>query len=379
VEYPVGAGALLYLAALVAPSPLGVLLVTALASSTLCITISIVLYSRFGARAWRWALATPVFLYAFQNWDVFAIGALLAGLFAFESGRDRAAGVGFGVGAAVKLFPAVVVPPLVAVRLAVGDRRGALRLAVWTTVVFGVVNFPFVVANPSGWWWTVVFQSRRNATWGSAWFYLFRVRGLPVRGASSAHFANVASLVALVAALTWLAVMTTRRKLAPFAAASAAVAILLLSNKVYSPTYDLWLVAFFVLLPIRRQVWVAFCAVDVAVFATVYGYFQGLDAAAFVRVVLPALVAARTALLLTIVRESTRPTDHEHLTAARSDHVPAAGMLEARSVVRALRSPRPRRRGLASTQTSGRPPGASHAWHWSPDTMGRLRSSTTTS
>ena len=34
----------------------------------------------------------------------------------FERGRDRTAGMAFGLGAAVKLFPLVVVPPLAARR-----------------------------------------------------------------------------------------------------------------------------------------------------------------------------------------------------------------------------------------------------------------------
>ena len=123
IEYPVASGFLMYLAAVIAPGPLGVLLVTALASAALCVAITVVLERRFGRRAWRWALAVPVLLYAFQNWDVFAIAAMLAGLFAFERGRDGAAGAAFGLGAAVKLFPAIVVPPLIAVRLAAGDRR----------------------------------------------------------------------------------------------------------------------------------------------------------------------------------------------------------------------------------------------------------------
>ena len=98
VEYPVVSGVFLYLAALVSPTPLGVLLVTALASAAVCIAITVVLEARFGPRAWRWAIGVPVLLYAFQNWDIFAIGALLVGLFAFERGSDRAAGVAFGFG-----------------------------------------------------------------------------------------------------------------------------------------------------------------------------------------------------------------------------------------------------------------------------------------
>jgi hypothetical protein len=173
--------------------------------------------------------------------------------------------------------------------------------------VFAAVNLPILAANPSGWWWPSAFQGRRNATWGSAWFYLFRLADVPVHGAAGAQLANRVAVVVLVGALGWLIVVTMRHQLAPFAAAAAAVAIFVLSNKVYSPTYDLWLVVFFVLLPLSRRLWVTFCAVDLAVFITVYGSFHGLHSAQFVRTVLPVLVAVRTAVLLIIVLRSIRP------------------------------------------------------------------------
>ena len=73
----------------------------------------------------------------------------------------------------------------------------------------------------------------------------------------------------------------------------------------YSPTYDVWLVAFFVVLPLIRRLWLSFCAVDAAVFVTVYGYFAGIDSIGFVRTVLPLLVLVRTGVLLTLIRRAT--------------------------------------------------------------------------
>jgi hypothetical protein len=327
IEYPVGSGLFLYLASLVSPTPLGVLLVTALAATVLCVAITIVLERRVGRRAWRWALALPILLYAFQNWDMFAIAALVAGLLAFERRHDGIAGAAFGLGTAIKLFPAVVVLPLVAVRLARGDRRGALRLTAASAATFAVLNLPFVVANRSGWWWPFTFQGNRNATWGSAWFYLFRIVGAPVHGASGARFANAVSFIALAVALSWLVLVTIRRRLPPFAAAAAAVALFLLCNKVYSPTYDVWLVVFFVLVPLRTRLWAAFCTVDVAIFIVVYGYFNGLESRYAITLLLPILVIVRTAVLIAVVRGSTGPhrqtdVDHDHVRVGGHGYAP---------------------------------------------------------
>jgi uncharacterized membrane protein len=307
LEYPVLAGLLLGAAVSIGGGPFGALAVIAVLASLATLAVAWLLERRFGSGAWRWALGTPVLLYAFQNWDVFAVGALVLGLLAFEQRRDRAAGVMFGLGAAVKLFPLVVVAPLAAFRWAHGDRRGAARLAVSALAAFALVNAPFALLHPSNWWWTYSFQSARQATWGSAWFYVLRMAGLPVHGTSGAQVASMVSAVALVAGLTWLIVRTVRFDLDPFAAAGAAVAIGILTYKVYSPTYDVWLVVFFVMLPLSRRLWLTFCAIDLAVFAVVYGYFDGpvhLDA---VRTVLPVLVVLRTAVLLTVVARATAP------------------------------------------------------------------------
>ncbi len=305
LEYPVLAGLLLEAAVTLRPGPFGAFTVLAVLAGMTTLGVTWLLARRFGARAWRWAIGTPVLLYAFQNWDMFAIAALLVGLLAFERRRDRVAGLAFGIGTATKLFPMVVVPPLAALRWARGDRRGAWRLVGWSVGTFVVVNAPFAFQHPRRWWWTYSFQSARQATWGSAWFYALRMAELPVHGATGAQIANVVSSVALVGGLTWLVVRTVRADLAPFAAAGAAVAVALLANKVYSPAYDVWLVVFFVALPIGRRLWLTFCAVDLAVFAVVYGYFDGplhIDA---VRTVLPVLVVLRTAVLLTFIVRAT--------------------------------------------------------------------------
>ncbi len=306
VEYPVLAGIALYLATLVWPTALGVLIVTGVATAGVCVLLTVLLFRRFGARAWRWVLALPLLLYAYQNWDVFAVAGFVVGLLLFERERDVTAGVAFGLGAAVKLFPVVAVPPLVAIRWARGDRAGARRLSLVAVGAFVVVNLPVLVANPSGWWWPYSFQSHRQATWGTAWFYGFRELAFPVHGSAGAHVANLVSLAALLAGMAWLVVVSGIRRLDPFAAAAAAVAIFLLANKVYSPTYDVWLVACFVVVPLGRRLWVSFCAADLAVFLTVYGHFHGFESAGVVRAVLPVLVMIRVAILLMVVARCTR-------------------------------------------------------------------------
>jgi hypothetical protein len=306
LEYPVLAGVLLGIATNLRPGPFGALTAVAALASVVTLGITWLLAHRFGGRAWRWAIGTPVLLYAFQNWDVFAIAALVIGLLAFERGHDRGAGVAFGIGAATKIFPLVVVPPLAALRWVRGDHQGARRLVGASVLTFAAVNAPFAIVHPGRWWWTYSFQSARPATWGSAWFYALRVSGLPVHGPTGATVANMVTLIALLGGLAWLVVRAAHVDLDPFAAAGAAVAICILADKIYSPTYDIWLVVVFVTVPLGRRLWLAFCAVDLAVYAVVYGSFDGPLHVGVVRTVLPVLVVLRTAVLLTVVVRTTR-------------------------------------------------------------------------
>lgn len=297
VEYPVGAGLLLYGATLVRAGALGVLTVTAVGAGALAVATGLALRSATGGRAWRWMVGPPLLLYAFQNWDVFAIAAMVAGILAYRRGRPTASGALLGVGTVVKLFPAVIVPVLVADRLGRGDRRGAFRLAAAAVGVVVAANLPFALANPRGWWWPARFQGHRSPTWGSVWPYLHRWLGVPV---ADARTANLASFVVLGTGLAVLVAFTARRRLDWLGAAAGAVVLFVLANKVYSPTYDLWLVPFFVFLPVARRWWTSFWVVDLGIYVTVFGYFHGQVPRGVLDVALPLLVAARLVVLLAL-------------------------------------------------------------------------------
>jgi hypothetical protein len=75
--------------------------------------------------ALRWAAAPALMLYAFHNWDLLAVAAAVIGVWCWTRGRLGWAGVCFGVGGALKLYPLLFVAPLALQQLAVGRRRAA--------------------------------------------------------------------------------------------------------------------------------------------------------------------------------------------------------------------------------------------------------------
>src|SRR5439155_14782188 len=95
-----------------------------------------VLYRMAGSRALYFALAPTLLIYGFVNWDLIAVALATAGTYAFVRKRDVGAGILLGLGAAAKLFPALLVVPFVAVRLRRKDRPGAMKLGLFAVVAW---------------------------------------------------------------------------------------------------------------------------------------------------------------------------------------------------------------------------------------------------
>jgi uncharacterized membrane protein len=322
VEYPVLVGFGLLAAAAVAPGSFGVFTVTAIAGVGAAVVIAALIARVPGARPWRWVLGFPLALYAFQNWDLFALLPTVVAVVAFMRRRDRVAGFALGLGASVKLFPGVLVAPLAAARWAAGDRVGARRLVVTAAGTFALVNLPVLAASAHGWWWTYAFQSARHATWGTAWFYLYRLPGVSgIVATDPVGIANAVSLAALVAGMLWLCRVSARRQLDAAAIALAGVAIFILANKVYSPNYDLWLLPFLALLPSPRRLFVLFVAADLAIYCTVFGWFHGIVPLALLHATLPWFVTARAVVLVLLVLDATRDGRAQRLPATAAANV----------------------------------------------------------
>ncbi len=322
VEYPVLIGFTMYAMSFVGGGAFGFFLVGAAISSALAVVVAVTLERRSSPHLWRWVAGLPVLLYVFHNWDLLAIAPAVVGLALYEQDRDAPAGALLGLGAAAKLFPAAFVMPLAGVRLAQGRPRDAARIVSSAALVVVAVNLPVLLAAPRNWWWTLRFQGARPATWGSIWYYTVRLPGLHVFAAPSV--ANVLSISALALGITLLTYTAVRRHLGAFEIGAAATAIFLLSNKVHSPVYDLWLVPFFAALPIAHRWWGAFCAADLGVYFVVFGNTRLGLPTDMVRALLCCFVLVRAATIIAVIVTSVRDPQHAstprgHLLPPRND------------------------------------------------------------
>ncbi|MGZ5305939.1 MAG: glycosyltransferase 87 family protein [Actinomycetota bacterium] len=264
-----------------------------------------------GGRALWFALAPTLLIYGFMNWDLFAVALATGALVAFARRRDGLAGVLLGLGAAAKLYPAMLALPLIAHRLRNRQPDSAIRIGWATAGIWLLVNAPFAIASPSSWWTFFRFNSARAADWDSIWFIGCKHVDFSATCGHTSRI-NVASLMLFVS--TFLLVWIWKRRREPgFARWSLAFPMLvlfLLSNKVYSPQYGLWLLPFFALGAVDLRTFVAFEAADVAVFVTRFSFFGdltgvgGLPFGAF-----EIAIAVRTLVLVwSVVTWVRRPT-----------------------------------------------------------------------
>jgi uncharacterized membrane protein len=240
------------------------------------------LYRMAGERALYFALAPTLLVLGLINWDLLAVALSAGATFAYLRGRDRGSGILLGLGAAAKLYPALLVIPFAAGRLRERQPARAARLMVWAAVSFGAVNLPFALLGTKGWWTFFRTNVHRTTDFDSLWYVACRrIQGGESNFCTwSPRLVNVLSLGLLVALVIVLWRWRALREpdFPRWTLGFPVIVVFLLVNKVYSPQYSLWLLPWFALALPDLRLFVAFEAADVAVFVTRFSWFGRLSA-----------------------------------------------------------------------------------------------------
>jgi uncharacterized membrane protein len=219
------------------------------------------------------ALSPALILSAFINWDLIAFALTALGMAAWAARRPWWAGVLLGLGVAAKFYPLVVFGPLLLLCLRTGQLRRFAKTFAAGAVAWLVVDLPVMIAAPSGWAWFYVFSEDRGADWGSIW-YLFEYFRVPVLGDAQLSALNRMSALFFIvacAAIAWLALAAPRRPRLP-QLCFLVLAAFLMTNKVWSPQYVIWLVPLAVLARPRLWPYVLWQLAEVAYFFGIWGY-----------------------------------------------------------------------------------------------------------
>jgi hypothetical protein len=225
------------------------------------------------AQALMVALSPALILSAFVNWDLIALAFTALGIAAWAGRRGVWAGVLLGLGVATKFYPLVVFGPLLLLCLRAGRMREFARTLAAAAIAWAVVDLPVLIVAPSGWARFYVFSKDRGADWGSVW-YLFEHFNVPVLGNPQLSALNKLSAVFFAvgcAAIAVLALAAPRRPRLP-QLCFLVLAAFLMTNKVWSPQYVVWLVPLAVLARPRLWPYLLWQAAEVAYFFGIWGY-----------------------------------------------------------------------------------------------------------
>ncbi len=225
-------------------------------------------------RPWDAAMIAPgIVLTAYINWDLLAVALLAGALWAWSRERPLLTGVLIGLGAAAKLYPLLLLGPLLLLCFRAGRIPVFARVLLAATWTWLIVNLPVVLAAPDGWAAFYTFSRERPASFGSIWYALEQHgHGIPQE-----RLNLVAGGLFVLACLgvAWLALRAQHR---PRVAQLLflVVAAFVLTNKVYSPQYVLWLVFLFPLARPRWRDYLVWLLFEAVYFVAVWWHLQGL-------------------------------------------------------------------------------------------------------
>jgi uncharacterized membrane protein len=272
-------------------------------------------------RVWDAALvaASPILIFQiFTNFDALATAFATGGLLAWARRKPVLAGALIGLGVAAKLYPLLLFAPLAVLGVRTGRLREVGKAALVAVVTWLIVNLPIMALFPRGWSEFFRLNTRRGDDMDSIYNVVKSFTGW--RGFDTnlgfwqpPTVLNTVTAILFVAcciAIAYIA-LTAKRRPRVAQVAFLVVAAFLLTNKVWSPQFSLWLVPLAVLALPHRRILLAWMTIDALVWVPRMLYLygdanRGLPEQWFTTAVLLRDVAVITLCAL-VIREIYRP------------------------------------------------------------------------
>ncbi|MET7763501.1 glycosyltransferase 87 family protein [Streptomyces sp. NPDC005355] len=221
------------------------------------------------------ALAPAFALTATINWDLFAVALTAAAMLMWSRSRPLAAGVLLGLATAAKLYPVLLLGPLLVLCLRAGRRRAFCTAFGGAVAAWLVVNVPVMITGQGGglhiregWKTFYTFSQERPVDFGSLWLIISQRTGNPMEDVNTYATLLMVLACAGVAALALCAPRRPRFAQLAF----LIIAAFVLTNKVYSPQYVLWLIPLAALARPRWRDFLVWQACEVMYFLGIWMY-----------------------------------------------------------------------------------------------------------
>jgi len=249
LEYPVLIGVLIMLFALVANSLTGFFIAISTSAIVILMLIAYILM-KDDAKAEDilkfLILAPSTIAYLNYNWDIFASMTVVLAVFLLNIGREEESSFVLGIGASIKVFPALLMP------LILIKSKRKIRVATSFIASYLSINIPLMIMNFDGWWFPFKFNIDRPPNTDSFWYIVMNKTGV------SPIILNV-----LMGVTYFLTLVHFLRKnlMNIYAHSFYLLSIFIFFGKVYSPQYNLWILP---LLPkVKEKNYLGFIVFDV--------------------------------------------------------------------------------------------------------------------
>jgi uncharacterized membrane protein len=272
------------------------------------------------------ALAPLLVIHAFSNWDLLAMALTSAALWAWARQHPVLAGTLIGLGTAAKLYPAFLLVAILILAIRTKRFAPAMWTAVSAVLVWLTVNLPIALAYYPGWSEFYRFSIDRPTERSTFWA-IGKALTTDGIGSTDAPFwkppgvAVAAALIVALAVVVWIGLAAPHR---PRLAQLAFLVVLafLLTTKVWSPQYSLWLVPLLALARPRWRINLIWQFTEIAVWfltlTLLLGLNPGQDAHGVGYGWLILVLVARDALLLVIAGLIVHEMWHPELDIVRT-------------------------------------------------------------
>jgi uncharacterized membrane protein len=346
VEYPVLTGGFMWLSAEITRGVLSwnshwsaVIVfgaVTALLLSACGLVVTAATAQAAGRRPYDaaiFALSPLLVFHAFSNWDLLAMAFASSALWAWSRKKPVLAGVLIGLGTAAKLYPVFLLLPIAILAIRTRRYSGALWAAGAAVAAWLAVNLPIALAYYHGWSEFYRFSVERPAERSTFWAIGKTLVNGSVRAGDAPYWVppNWAVQFALLVGLAIVVWIGLRAPVKPRIGQLAFLAVLafLITTKVWSPQYSLWLVPLLALARPRWRISLIWQFAEIGVWFLTLTELLGFSAPAHGVAYgwLMVILLVRDALLITLAVLIVREMWHPELDVVRAGGVddPAGG------------------------------------------------------
>ena len=170
----------------------------------------------------------------FINWDLWAIATMMLAIYWFDRKQYFNSALLLGVSISTKFLPIFLLIPIIFIFWRENKIKEAIKYCVITFTTWLLINAPFAITTPTGWWRFYKLNLERGPDWGSIWLALQQL------GVNLTNL-NYLSILLLLIALTTIAILLFEIKYTPTLASVAffVLASVMLASKVYAPHYVL--------------------------------------------------------------------------------------------------------------------------------------------